>query len=53
MEKVDVEQKGSYVFQFVFIWEKKKTGLLASIVPFLKNKPEGKPQGSWMIILMT
>lgn len=23
MEKVDVEQKGGYVFQFVFIWKKK------------------------------
>lgn len=24
MEKVDVEPKGSYLFQFVFIWGKKK-----------------------------
>lgn len=37
----------------LFLSEKKKIGLAASIVPFLKNKPEGKPQGSWMIILMT
>lgn len=37
MEKVDVELKGSYLFQFVFIWEKKKKGLAASIVPFLEK----------------
>ena len=37
----------------LFSSEKKKMGLVASIVPFLKNKPEGKLQGSWVIILMT
>lgn len=38
MEKVDVEPKGSYLFQFVFIWgKKKKKGLAASIVPFLEK----------------